>query len=869
MIIYKIKVVRLLSLTIMLLALLAPQNIEAQKKKKKKKGDTEIPAKPVPEKAKEKKISDLIKSSKEIDGLFKIYQDTITGSLQMVISEDQINKEFIHFNQIANGVVDAGSFRGAYGGSKVFKINKYFNKIEFITQNTSFYFDPSNAISRSKDANMSEGNMASLKIEASDKEKGLYLIKADDLFLKETFNQLKPAKRPGTSPTAFTLGNLDKNKTKVSSIRNYPENTDLEIEYVYSKPSVLNGGSNAVTDGRNVSIKVFHSLIAMPENDYEIRKDDPRVGFFMTQVDDKSSMTATPYRDLIHRWHLKKKDPNAAISEPVEPITWWMENSTPKEIRPIIKQAGEQWNLAFEKAGFKNAIVIKEQPDDATWDAGDIRYNVLRWTSSPNPPFGGYGPSFVNPRTGQILGADIMFEYSSLGGSLRNEKLFEKTALNEFYNEMEDRINNKEHNLYCVAGQMAQLDNMFASIANNTFGTEELEKSKMVNEFLHFLILHEMGHTLGLNHNMKASQLHSLIDVNNEAITTKMGLIGSVMDYPAVNYNMDRDNQGQYWTTRPGPYDAWAIQFGYQTMSDEEMAELLAKSTEPQLAFGNDADDMRGPGKAIDPRVNVSDMSNDAVQYSIDRIKLANEVGKEVLAKYKKNESGKSYQELGNSYFVLTGQQAASANTISRYVGGVYVDRAMNGQQGSTKPYTPVEREKQKKAMKALNDYVFASNAFTVPNDLYNYIARQRRGFNFFGGPEDPKIHARVLRIQKNVLRHLLHPNTTQRITDSELYGNKYSLSEMMNDLNNAIFISDIYGNINSFRQNLQIEYTNMLIDVLTGKQKDKFTNATKSMALYNLKKIRTMAAPSGNIASRAHKQHLRTLIDNALKEFK
>ena len=124
MIIYKFKVVRLLGLTIMLLAFLAPQNIEAQKKKKKKKGDTEMPANPDPKKEKEKKISDLIKSSKEINGLFKIYQDTITGSLQMIISKDQINKEFIHFNQIANGVVDAGSFRGAYGGSKVFKINK-------------------------------------------------------------------------------------------------------------------------------------------------------------------------------------------------------------------------------------------------------------------------------------------------------------------------------------------------------------------------------------------------------------------------------------------------------------------------------------------------------------------------------------------------------------------------------------------------------------------------------------------------------------------------------------------------------------------------------------------------------------------------
>jgi len=867
--IYKLSTLRFFCVAFILCAFLAPQNIEAQKKKKKKKGKTETPAKPPAKKAKGKKISDLVKSSKEIDGLFKMYRDTITGSLQMIIKEDQINQEFIHFNQIADGVVDAGRFRGAYGGSKVFKIKKFFNKIEFVTQNSSFYFDPENAISKSKEANMSEGNMASIKIEAHDKAKGLYLIKADDLFLRETFSQIKPPRFPGQSPVAFTLGNLDKSKTKINSVNNYPENTDLSVEYVYSKPSVLNGGSAAVTDGRNVSIKVNHSLIAMPNNDYQIRLDDPRVGYFMTQVNDQSSMTATPYRDLVHRWNLKKKDPKAAISEPVEPITWWMENTTPEEIRPIIKRAGEQWNLAFEKAGFKNAVVIKQQPDDATWDAGDIRYNVLRWTSSPNPPFGGYGPSFVNPRTGQILGADIMLEYSSLTGSLRNEKLFAKTGLTHFYEEMSSKINHKDHNTHCAASQMAQLDNMFAMAANVAFEVGELEKSKMVNEFLHFLILHEMGHTLGLNHNMKSSQLHSLTEVNDEATTKKVGLMGSVMDYPAVNYNIDRDNQGQYWTTRPGPYDTWAIQFGYQPMNDTEMKALLAKSAQPELHFGNDADDMRAPGKAIDPRVNVGDMSSDAVQYAINRMKLANEVGKEILGKYKKNEAGKSFQELLFSYFVVTGQQAGSANTISRYIGGIYVDRAMNGQAGATQPYTPVEREKQKQAMKALKDYVFANNAFSVPNELYNYTARQRRGYNFFGGPEDPKIHARVLGIQRNVLRHLLHPNTTQRITDSELYGNKYKLSEMMIDLNNAIFKADIYGNVNSFRQNLQLEYTNMLISTITGKQSSRYTHATKSMALYNLKNIRNMASPSGNISSKAHKQHLRTLIDNALKEIK
>ena len=351
----KLNTIKSIVTAIILCAFLAPHNTQAQKKRKRKKNKTEAPAPKPPEKPKGKSITGLVKKSKKIDGLFTIYQDTITGSLQMIVSEDQIGKEFIHFNQVSNGVIDVRRFRGAYGGSKVFKIKKYFDKIEFVTQNTSFYFDPDNALSKSKDANLSEGIMASIKIEAHDKEKGLYLIKADGLFLKETFSQIKPARFPGASKRAFSLGGLNKLKTKVLDIRNYSENTNLEVEYVYSKSSTTNGGSSAIADGRHVSIKVFHSLIAMPENDYEVRFDDPRVGFFTTKVDDQTSTSSTPYRDLIHRWNLKKKDPNAALSEPVKPITWWMENTTPVEWRPTIKEALLRWNVAFEKAGFKNA----------------------------------------------------------------------------------------------------------------------------------------------------------------------------------------------------------------------------------------------------------------------------------------------------------------------------------------------------------------------------------------------------------------------------------------------------------------------------------------------------------------------------------
>lgn len=851
---------------LLLLCFLIPNNIEAQNKIKNKKKNTvtrSVP--PKSKKPKVKTIKDLVKSSKKIEGLFTIYQDTVTGSLQMLISKDQLNKEYIYFSQIADGSMDAGrAVRGTYKGSKVFKIEKYFNKLEFVTQNTSFYFDPESPLSKSKDANISNGNVASLKIEAFNKEKELYLIKVNDLFLSETLSQIKRPRTPGQSPNSFKLGSLSKSKTKIKSINNYSENTNIEIEYVYSSPSISNNGSNALADGRNVSIKIFHSLISMPDNDFEMRFDDPRVGYFTTQIDDQTSTSSTPYRDLIHRWDLIKKDPTADISEPVEPITWWIENSTPHEWRETIKEGVLQWNVAFEKAGFKNAIAVKVQPDDAEWDAGDIRYNVLRWTSSPQPPFGGYGPSFVNPKTGQILGADVMLEYAHFTNRVLYDKIFNVSG-----SESSIHSNEFEENpfKYCSLGHEIHQELMFANAVTTATGASDLEMKRIKKESMLALIMHEVGHTLGLNHNMKASQLFSPEQLADASFIQGKCLTASVMDYAALNITRDRSKQGQYDDVTVGPYDIWAIQLGYKPFkSESDRQDLLNESTKPEHIFGNDADDMRSPGKAIDPRVMVSDQSNNQIKYSIDRIELANDLMK--TAKLNFSEPGKSYQELQNIYNTLSKQKSSAANTISRFIGGVYVDRAMAGQKGGTQPYTPVSLKDQKRAMAALSKYIFASNAFNAPNNLYNYLAKQRRGFNFRTS-EDPKIHNQVLGYQKNVLAHLLHPNTLQRITDSELYGNEYKLSAFMTDLNSSIFKSDIYGNVNSFRQNLQLAYTNMLIDTLTGKQSNRFTYNSKSMALYNLKRIKTMANATGDISSKAHKQHLRTLIDNALKEVK
>lgn len=862
---------RILWSFVLMFAIIGVHDAEAQrkKKKKKKKGQTEQVA-PKPKKPK-KSIKSLTKKSKKMEGLFTIFQDTVTGGVQLLIKEDQFDKDYIYFSQIANGVLDAGLFKGAYGGSSIFHVKKYFNRIEFLAPNTSFYFDKDNAISRSADSNISDAVIASGKVLFHDKKTGEYLIDATTLFLSEAFTRVKGPRFPGRSPFAFTLGRFDKNKSKINEIKNYPENTNVKTEYVFSNPTVLNGGSAAVTDGRNVSIKVFHTFMNMPEDGYKARMDDPRVGYFFTQTNDMTSTGVTNYRDMIHRWRLEKKDPNAAISEPVKPITWWIENTTPVEWRETIKEGVLAWNEAFEKAGFKNAMVVKVQPDDADWDAGDVRYNVLRWTSSPQPPFGGYGPSFANPRTGELLGADIMLEFVHFTNRVYYDRVF-STAAN-YGLESDDQIKfdmltkNQPH-LYCSQGHLMHENNMFGQVVLAATGASDLEMEGMKKEGMKSLIMHEVGHTLGLNHNMKASQLFTPAQLGDANFIKGKALTGSVMDYAGINLTRDRSKQGQYYDMAVGPYDIWAIQFGYTPFKNEaEKNALLNQSTKPELIFGNDADDMRSPGKAIDPRVMTGDLSNDQIQYSIDRFELVNDMMQNIQSRFTKK--GETYMQLRQAYSILTGQAARAGDVISRFIGGVYVDRAMAGQPGGTKPYTPVSLEDQKRAFNALKKYVFAADAFSAPDGLYNYLAPQRRGYNL-GYGEDPKIQERILGYQNRVLAHIMHPSTLQRLSNSEAYGNQYKLSTFMNDLNKAMFLPDVNGSITTQRQNLQAVYVKRLIGMVTGRTASRFSITSQSMAIYNLKKVRTWVSNgTGNMATRAHKSHIKTLIDNAMKEIK
>ena len=507
------------------------------------------------EEEKPKTIAELTEDMDRIDGLFTMFRDPKTGATKMLLQGDQLDSEFIYFKHTMNGVTDAGAFTGSYGAQYIFTIERRFDKLEFVRQNTAYYFDPDNAISRASQANISRAVLAVTAIAAENDETGEVLIDSDALFLSEAFANVTYS-RGDDAGDRFTLGGLDAEKSQILELRNYPENTAVEVEYVFNNPKPKNGGSDAVTDARNVSITVRHTWIEVPQNDYQPRFADARLGSFNVQVTDLTSTDSAPYRDLLERWHLVKKDPSAEISDPVQPITWWIENTTPVEWRDLIMGAALEWNKAFEHAGFSNAMVVKVQPDDADWDAGDIRYNVLRWTSSPRPPFGGYGPSFSNPRTGQLLGADIMLEYSFLNRSKLTRELIQGEASAPMM------LGGHDARL-CSVGHAIAEGGLMADIAIQMDGGDADVEEQLKRDRMYYLILHELGHTLGMNHNMKATQLLTLEQLEDPAVLESGIISGSVMDYPAVNYAADRDDQTLFYTIAPGPYDDWYIEYAY------------------------------------------------------------------------------------------------------------------------------------------------------------------------------------------------------------------------------------------------------------------------------------------------------------------
>jgi hypothetical protein len=788
-----------------------------------------------------KTVGELTKDFKRLGGLFEFYLQMEKGKLLLHLKKDQLEKEFIYFPQTIDGVVQSGFMRGQYGDQVVIRWRRIFDRIEVRKVPTGFYFEPGHPLARAAEANTSEAVLASEVVMAED-ETG-YLIDAGSLFLRESLLHVHRGNDAGKA----VLGKLSEQKTHVTGVHIYPDNALIQVAYVYENPSPTwnreGKGADEIADARYVTLQMQHALVRMPENDFKPRWDDPRVGYFATKATDMTSTEVTPYRDVIHRWHLVKQKPGTKLSEPVEPITFWIENTTPVEFRDTIRKATLAWNEAFETAGFKDAVVVKQQPDKAKWNAGDINYNVLRWTSSPNPPFGGYGPSFANPRTGQILGADIMLEFSYMTRRMQSRRVLDEVGLAglaPFGGEEEVRGLKMANGHECLAGVCAHQGLRFGGAMLRAEGMGKVEMDRMLNEALYYLVLHEVGHTLGLNHNFRGSQLHDAKTIHDKAVTEKVGLLGSVMDYPTANVAPLGVKQGQYYCTKPGPYDHWAIEFGYsEALEDpeaeaERLKEIAGRSHRHELGFANDADDMRAVGKGIDPRAMLFDLSRDVVSYGRERCELVKKRMETLLER--SAEDGASWQQVVADFATLNSEMSNTLVAVSRQVGGVEVERAFAGQGAERKPFVPVSAERQREAMALLAEYGFGPGAWQVPAELAAHLQVQRRGFDH-DGPEDPKLHELAAKLQRALLDHLLNGAVLTRLSDSALYGNEFGVGEMLSALSAAIFRGDPENRPSTVRQTLQAMYLERLLAMANSGQQ---VSATQAAALSEVLLLRT-----------------------------
>jgi hypothetical protein len=783
--------------------------IEESADKKEKKGKDK--------KKKPETVAEFIEEEelKQIDGFLTLLHDEEKDKYYLVLESSELNKEFIYFPYLLNGPQAAGAGGGAIGDAAILEFRTFKDGLGLYKKNTKFKFDETNKISQSKIKNIIDAFIG--KFEVVIKEEDKYLISADSIFLSEMLTGITPnIPKEYAEYIDLIVGKLDKGKTYVEKVKNYNKNTTVDTKYSFFNPRPKPASIDAVTDPRYTYISVRHLFVEMPDDNFKPRIADQRVGYFSSKITDLSSYEYVTAVDVINRWRLEKKDPSAELSEPVKPIVYWVENSTPTEIVPFVVKGIEAWNEAFEKAGFKNAVVAKIQPDDAEWDAGDVEYNVVRWASTPEAQYSGYGPSIANPRTGEMIAADIVQEFGAIKSGYRLRKIWG-------YEE----------------------------------GNDPLE------QWIVSLTMHEVGHTLGLRHNFKSSWLYDAEDIHDTSVTGK-NHIGSVMDYDPINIAPNGIDQGNYFPYGAGIYDKWAIQFGYTPdLSDEERASLLSQSIVDGNKYGTDGQAMSSPGRNIDPRVKRYDLSSDPVTYASQRVDTLNAKIEELPSIFL-NDDGTT-TEMTAAFYSLNREKGRFIEGASRIIGGVYSNRVANNQLDEVTPFIAVDYEDQKRAMGLIVDKLLANDAFVFNEEILKLLQREKRAAYSpqSSGNGDPQVHEMVLRMQGTVLRHVLHPTVMTRLVDSAQYGNSYLPNEVLSDLHNGIFVQREVPT--TFKMNLQSSYVDELLEALESNKYDEISKA----AIFNaINKIRVFTKSSyGDQAVKNHFKYLNWKIENYLED--
>ena len=719
-----------------------------------------------------------------IDGFMKIYTNDDGSNYFLKLDEEDLNSQFLYFSYVMNAPQGSTLTGGLPSDGKVLEFRNFKRENIGLYQINTAYIkgDETNNIAKSSITNITEAFVEVFKPSA--RTDGSVLINVNSILLSEKMDSISYVPSEYKEYVTVNYGRPDESKTFVKNVFNNETNTAFEVTFAFENTMPNTGAFSvsAVTDPRYLSVTGRHIFIKMPDDRFEPRVNDHRIGYFVNKSTDLTSYDNFPNFALINKWRLIKKNPDAEMSEPEEPIVFWVENTTPKEIIPAVVAGIENWNIAFEEAGFINAVVAKIQPEDAEWDAADYDYNVVRWSSEPDGSLLGIGPSVSNPLTGEIISGDVVNKLLAIKLGYNYRKLYGYTEDN---------------------------DPLMQYITN--------------------LTLHEVGHVLGLRHNFRGSYLYSPKEIHDKNITGNT-LMSSVMDYDPINIAPEGTEQGIYFSTVPGVYDKWAIKFGYTpNLSDEERTELLRQSVKRELTFGTDDDAMSYPGNNIDPRTKRYDMSNDPISYAEDIVKIVDQKINELPEIFSDEEGFNNYT---NSFYRLFRTKGRFLETVAQQIGGVYINKIASSQDEFVS-LEPVPYKKQKQAFELLKKEVFSNGAMNYDPKILANLVFERDSVSYyasFGDNNDPDFHEIVLASQSNILRNILHPAVMKRLVNSSLYGNQYMPNEVLNDLNSAIFIAG--EEPDTFKKNLQSTYVEFLIEGFNEGSYDEVSKAAIFSAL-------------------------------------